>query len=183
MGWELGITAAVVATLILVASVATWSVLRARDLKRVRGYVLIPPPGKHSVSGRRRSPVPVAQHNDEEPRPASREAQTPPATSTASRPAPRRARVRLGRSQGSQASPDPGRHLVAPVELWFGTICVGVVRGSDTHRRFDEYASELLADLSAPSDRGHESAGRRARRRPVALQRSANSYARHSERR
>lgn len=46
----------------------------------------------------------------------------------------------------------PARRLVAPVELWFGTTCVGVVRGSDTHERFSRYANGLLAELAAGSD-------------------------------
>jgi len=49
----------------------------------------------------------------------------------------------------------PARRLVAPVELWFGTTCVGVVRGSDTHERFSRYANGLLAELAAGSD-SHE---------------------------
>jgi hypothetical protein len=37
--------------------------------------------------------------------------------------------------------------LIAPVELWFGRTCIGVVPGSETHRQFERYAAALLSEL------------------------------------
>lgn len=45
------------------------------------------------------------------------------------------------------ALPSSPELLIAPVELWFGSTRVGVVRGSATHEEFERYASVLLSEL------------------------------------
>ena len=77
---------------------------------------------------------------------------TPPTPPTPPTPAPHAEQV-----LAAEASPLPGyrvpeRHLIAPVELWFGETRIGVISGSDAHEQFAHYADELLSDLPAGGD-------------------------------
>ncbi len=167
-------------------ALVAWLTYRAFLTKRSRGYVLIPPPGKHSAMRRKgdsattAAAAPVAAGGDEtihivQPVAARPKAEVPPRARV-----PRPAEVpphppELGlpverveipievairSSDVGEPTPAVGvgradRRLVAPVELWFGEMCVGVVAGSDTHKRFDHYASALLSEMGVPAKRAY----------------------------
>ncbi len=147
-------------TYVAFAAVATWALAHAARRRRTRGYLFLPPPGKHSI-GRKRGARGVARSG----------ARTERAVPS------RRATVRASsemepaqQARGGAGSSGAARHLVAPVELWFGTTCVGVEPGSAMHRRFDHYARQLLAEMSDPlagQPRPTDHPRRRRERRPV----------------
>jgi hypothetical protein len=176
MSRELGIIIGVSGALLVFASAVAWLLLRARELRRVRGYVVVPPPGRHSTSRRHVGASAAAPHRSTSPEPARSEPARPGPAPAQPEAAPR------PRPQSGPKRPDartaPPRHLVAPVELWFGTTCVGVTRGSDTHQKFDEYASELLAELSDPLPPGARRPPTRLRRRLGASLGASSGYAR-----
>ncbi len=178
-----GVIVAEVGILAVLLGAALWGGWRIRELRRVRGYAVVPPPGRHSVGAKRagaadpstrRGPRPATQpaptlsvsaDKSETRRSHARSAQ-PSAPATDALQSLERLEASRRTRRGSSAAL-PTKRLVAPVELWFGETCVGVVQGSDTHERFQDYASELLAELADPGS-GAQQAGRLGRRRRAA---------------
>lgn len=183
----LGVIGGLAGMLLVLACVAAWAAWRAREITRLRGYVLVPPPGKHSAAHMRVWPVPAARHTVPSTVCAA-PAPSPAAPSFSASPASREATAAVlqsmqeleqaRRAARACATSVPVKNLTAPVELWFGTRCVGVVRGSETHLRFDEFASELLAELADPEPSQQRRTHSRRWRRAFASTGWPNSYAR-----
>ncbi|MBS3957655.1 MAG: hypothetical protein KGZ40_09060, partial [Clostridiales bacterium] len=54
------------------------------------------------------------------------------------------------------ALPVPDIELVAPVEMWFGEVRIGVKEGTKTYEQFQRYAAVLFDELAKARKREAE---------------------------